>query len=241
MNVLYLDNHLLVVSKPPGLLSQADRTGDADVLSRGKDYLRRERGKAGGVYLGLVHRLDRPASGVMVLARTSKAARRLGRQFREREVGKRYLALVEGVPKGWGTRTDYLVKERPRVRVVSAEHPDAKRAELAWQRLADDGRHSLLMIRPQTGRPHQIRVQMAAQGHPLVGDPRYGARGELDGRTLALHAYHLRIEHPTRREGMAFTTLPPEAWSGSQAWSGRFEEAVRQVLSRHAAHQTGAA
>lgn len=228
LDVLSHDNHLLVVAKPPGLLSQADRTGDPDVLSLARAYLSDVREKEGAPYLGLVHRLDRPASGVMVLACTSKAARRLAEQFRERLVDKRYLAVVEGTPEEWGTRVDYLSKEREQVRIVEADHPSGKRAELSWQVLAARDGLSLVLVRPLTGRPHQIRVQMAAEGAPLLGDFRYGARRELDGRNLALHAYHLRLEHPTRREGIAFQAAPPPAWEG------HFEAEVGALLAQHA-------
>ncbi len=226
MDIAYQDRHLLVVNKPPGLLAQADRTGDPDVLSLGKAYLKEHIGKTGDVYLGLVHRLDRPASGLMVLARTSKAARRLSKQFRERLPEKRYLAVVEGVCEGWDTCTDFLVKENRQVRVVQADYPGAKRAELMWQALAREDGLSLLLVRPKTGRPHQIRVQLATRGFAILGDLRYGAAREMDGRNLALHAYHLRLEHPVRREGVAWTAPPPDAWGG------RFAEAVARLISQ---------
>lgn len=211
-DVLLCDEALLVVNKPPGLLSQADRTGDPDVLSMGKSWLQEERGEPADVYLGLVHRLDRPTSGLMVLARTPLAARHLSRQFRGRTVSKRYLALVEGTATGIGTCIDYLVKDGRHVRVVSSEHPSGQRAELTWQSLAQSEGLSLLQVRLQTGRRHQIRVQLAHRGHPIVGDMRYGATRELDGRNLALHAYQLALEHPIDEVGMRWTVRPPDVW-----------------------------
>lgn len=226
MTVLHLDNHLLVVSKPPGLLSQADRTGDADVLTEGKAFLKKKFGKPGDVYLGLVHRLDRPASGVMALARTSKAARRLAEQFRRHLPEKRYLALVEGACTGLETCVDYIAKEEEKIRLVPPGHPAGKRAELTYQALAQDDERglSLILVRLKTGRPHQIRVQLAARGFPVLGDLRHGAARRLDGRNLALHAYLLRLEHPTRREAMTFAAPPPDAWGG------RFAQAIERLV-----------
>jgi RluA family pseudouridine synthase len=212
-DVLYLDNHLLVVYKPPGLLVQEDRTGDPDLLTLGKAYLKEKFDKPGNVFLGLVHRLDRPASGVMVLARTSKAAARLSKQFRERTPEKRYLALIVGAVGGSGTCIDHLAKVDRHVHVVEADHPKAKRAVLQWRSLGSRDGLSLLDVRLKTGRAHQIRVQLAHQGWPILGDFRYGAEQELDGRNLALHCYHLAITHPTRRERMAWQAPPPDVWS----------------------------
>ena len=211
---LYVDRHLLVVVKPPGLLSQADRTGDPDLLAQARELLTREHGETGPVYLGLVHRLDRPASGVMVLARTTKAARRLGEQFRHREAEKRYFALVEGEWTGWGTAVDYLAKEDRQVRVVPAGHAAAQRAELTWRVLESGNELSLVEVELKTGRSHQVRVQLASRGHPILGDMRYGAARELDGHNLALHAYLLGVEHPLHRKRMRWTASPPVTWSG---------------------------
>ena len=222
---LYVDRHLFVVVKPPGLLSQADRTGDPDLLAQAKELLMRDHGETGAVYLGLVHRLDRPASGVMVLARTTKAARRLGEQFRHRSAEKRYLALVEGAWAGWGTAVDYLVKEKRQVRVVPAGHAAARRAELSWRVLETGDELSLVEVELKTGRPHQVRVQLASRGHPILGDMRYGAARELDGQNLALHAYLLGVEHPLRKKRMRWTAPPPATWSG------RFDQVVARWMA----------
>lgn len=212
LEVLYLDNHLLVVAKPPGLLAQGDDTGDPTVLTLGKAWLKERFNKPGRVYLGLVHRLDRPASGVMVLARTSKAARRLTEQFRARDPEKCYLAIVEGHCTGAGFCEDYLLKEHRQVRVVRAGTPKAKRAALRWRAVALRDGLSLLDVRLETGRSHQVRVQMAHRGWPLLGDFRYGAQHEFDGRNLALHSYRLTVEHPTQRLPITWAAPPPAPW-----------------------------
>ncbi|MEM1041250.1 MAG: RNA pseudouridine synthase [Bacteroidota bacterium] len=226
--VLYLDNHLLAVSKPAGLLVQEDYTGDADLLTLGKAHLKNKFDKLGNVFLGLVHRLDRPVSGVLVLARTSKSASRLSDQFRRRTPQKRYLALVEGRLTGQGSREDWLAKIDRHVRVVKPGHPQGKRAELRWQALASNrtksGAVSLVEVELLTGRAHQIRVQLAALGYPILGDLRYGAKREFDGRNLALHSYRLTVEHPTKREPMSFSALPPSTWDGY------FDDLVRSTV-----------
>ena len=216
MDILYLDNHLLVVDKPAGMLSQEDRTGDLDVVTWAKAEIKQRFDKPGNVFVGLVHRLDRPVSGVMVLARTSKAAGRLSDQFRRRAVDKCYLAVVEGRLVGEGEQVDWLVKgDRGTVRRVSRHTPGAKEARLRWRQLDADARHSLVEVELMTGRAHQIRVQLAGMGTPIVGDLRYGASRPLaDGRGLALHAVRLTLEHPTRKEPMTWTSAPPASWRG---------------------------
>lgn len=224
LDVVYLDNHLLAIAKPPGLLSQADRTGDPDVVTLGKRYLKTRFNKPGNVFLGLVHRLDRPASGLMVLARTSKAAARLAEQFKRRTVQKRYILLVEGELRGAGLKQDFLVKNKGHVRVVPEGTAGAKRAELQWRSIACRDRLTLVEVQLKTGRAHQIRVQLAHLGHPILGDFRYGARRELDGRNLALHAYHLAVTHPTKRERIGWSAAPPPSWPDA------FADAVRELL-----------
>ncbi len=212
-DVLYLDNHLLVVCKPAGMLSQGDRTGDPSVLDWGKAFLKEQFNKPGDVYLGLVHRLDRPASGVLALARTSKAARRLTEQFKRRLPDKRYLALAEGLMEPWGVCEGYVAKANEQVRVVAADHPGARWASLRWRSVALGTGLTLVEVALETGRPHQIRVQLAHLGHPILGDFRYGARRPFDGRNLALHCYRLTLEHPTRRTPATFTARPPGTWT----------------------------
>ena len=222
MDVLYVDNHLLVVNKPAGVLVQADRTGDPDLLTMGKAYLKEKFDKPGNVFLGLVHRLDRPASGVMVFARTSKGAARLSEQFRQRSVEKRYLAVVEGVLRGGGIERDDIVVENESVRIADSDGAsEGKSAELQWRSIDTEDDQTLVDIQLKTGRKHQIRLQLAALGHAILGDFRYGATRELDGKNLALHCYRLGFYHPTRKEWMVFNAAP--------SWGGRFDKAIRRV------------
>ena len=228
LEVVTLDNHLLVVSKPAGMLVQGDQTGDADLVTLAKAYLKRRFDKPGNVFVGLVHRLDRPTSGVVCLARTSKAASRLSDQFRRRAVGKRYLAVVDGRLSGAGRREDGLLSDGSSMAAVALDAPGAKRAALRWRALAHRAGRTLLDIDLETGRKHQIRVQLAALGTPVVGDFRYGDPAEpfAGGRGIALHAYALTLEHPTRRGRMTFTAPPPPAWAGF------FDTEVAQVVGR---------
>jgi 23S rRNA pseudouridine1911/1915/1917 synthase len=224
LQILYLDNHLLVVNKPAGVLVQADDTGDLDLLTLGKHYLKERFHKPGEVYLGLVHRLDRPASGVMVFARTSKAAARLSEQFKSRMADKRYLALVEGEAEAGGRREEYLGRGKSRMRVVDRDHAEAQLAILQWRSLGYSNGVTLVDIRLETGRKHQIRVQLAESGHPILGDFRYGATRELDGRNLALHCYRLGLDHPTRSDRLSWSVTPPESWAGF------FEEEIAALI-----------
>jgi tRNA pseudouridine32 synthase/23S rRNA pseudouridine746 synthase/23S rRNA pseudouridine1911/1915/1917 synthase len=228
LTVLHQDEHMLVVAKPPGLLSQPDHTGDPDVVLKAKDLLSEASGD--DPFVGLVHRLDRPASGVMVLARSSEAARTLSRQFREREVEKRYLVVVEGALRGLGTWTDYIAKPDRQPRLVDPDHPDGKRAVLDWQVVASDRDRTLLQVTLRTGRPHQIRLQAASRGHPVVGDRRYDASTSLPGRAVAVHHVLLRTEHPHQPRRQTFTAPPPEEWS--PILSESFRTAIAGLLDR---------
>lgn len=213
--VLYEDNHLLAVAKPAGMLTQADRTGDADALEIARADVKARHGKPGNVFLGLVHRLDRPVSGVLLFARTSKAAARLADAFRTRRVTKRYLAVVEGTPRGatdeWQTHEARLTYgPTGTARVAAPGTPDAVRASLAWRALAAHSGRTLVEVDLHTGRKHQIRAQLAALGAPVVGDLRYGAPAPLaDGRGIALHAARLVVPHPTRDEHVELAAAPP--------------------------------
>ncbi len=208
--ILFEDNHLLVVSKPAGLLAQGDKTGDPNLLDIGKNYIKDRYNKPGNVFLGLVHRLDRPTSGVMVFARTSKAASRLSRYFRTHRIEKVYLALVEGVPPETGHYADYI--KRDTIAGYVTNNPEDKKAELEFRRLKTSGNISMMEIRLLTGRHHQIRIQFSHRGFPVVGDRRYGSNINWQKGEIALHARDLVLCHPVSGELMTFTSPPPAKW-----------------------------
>jgi 23S rRNA pseudouridine1911/1915/1917 synthase len=200
VTVLHEDNHVIAVFKPAGLLTQGDETGDASLLELTKGYLKQKYEKPGNVFLGLVHRLDRPVSGVVVFGRTSKAASRLSEQFRSRSVEKIYLAWVQGTPKApSGTLVHYLRPGDKRMEIFDEPKPDTKEASLDFRLLRSEGGISLLEVTLHTGRKHQIRAQLARLGTPILGDTRYGGpRGSGDG--IGLVAHLIRFDHPTKQE-----------------------------------------
>ncbi len=214
LKVLFEDNHLLVLEKPPGMPSQGDASGDPSLLDLGKLYLKDKYQKPGEVFLGLVHRLDRPTGGVMVFARTSKAASRLSEQFRERRVQKTYLALCLGHPEPSEQELVHYLLRRPaqnRMQALDKERKGAKRSELSFQVIGKGEETALLRVRPKTGRRHQIRVQLARVGHPLLGDVKYGrGSGPRDKlvKAIGLWAHGLEFEHPVRREPVEFWSFP---------------------------------
>lgn len=212
MDILHLDNHLLVVVKPAGMLAQGDSTGDPDFLSEAKKYLKVRFNKPGNVFVGLVHRLDRPVSGVVVLARTSKAAGRLSAQFRERTVKKEYLAMTEGRVIGKSILKHYLKKDRIRTRVVRSTVAGAREAVLECNPILVVGRWSLVHILLKTGRPQQIRAQLAEIRHPVVGDTRYGAGPWGETGSIALHCWRIGLVHPVTKEPMRWSAPPPKSW-----------------------------
>lgn len=217
--IIYEDNHLLVVEKPINILSQADRTKDPDMLSALKLDIKERYQKPGNVYLGLIHRLDRPVGGVMVFAKTSKAAGRLGLQVREHSLNKTYLAVVNGVlSKPEGRLVHYLKKNRRTNTVTStkSEVPGSKQAILTYQLLAVKNRISLVKVQLETGRSHQIRVQFASEGHPLVGDQKYGKHINKKPIQIALWSYLLGFDHPTTKESLKFQSLPPQVYPWDQ-------------------------
>ena len=212
-DILFEDNHLVAVNKPAGELVQGDNTGDTSVFELVKQYIKEKYNKPGEVYLGLVHRLDRPVSGVLLFARTSKAAARLQKVFQQREVEKVYRAVVEGRPSQVeGNLTHYLVRNRKKNRsnAFSDERPESQKAVLEYNTLAYLKPYSLLEIQLHTGRHHQIRAQLAAIGCPIVGDLKYGSKTETDGRSICLHAMRLSLIHPVRKEPLTLESLPPK-------------------------------
>ena len=207
INILYEDNHLLVVEKKVGILSQSDGTNTPDMLTILKQYLKEKYNKPGNVYLGLVHRLDKNVGGVMVFAKTSKAASRLSEQIRNKEFSKSYLAVCNGIIKGDGKYLDYLKREEYRSFIGTKDN--GKFASLTFKALASKDNTTLLKINLETGRHHQIRVQFASRNHPLLGDDKYGKKGAFP---IALYAYKLAFTHPTTKEKLEFTSLPTEGY-----------------------------
>lgn len=216
LTIIHEDNHLLVVLKPAGLLAQGDRTGDPSVLELARAYIARKYAKPGNVYLGLVHRLDRPVSGVMVLARTSKAAGRLSAQFRDGTVDKRYLTVAEGmVPPPGAVLRHHLAAEGDRhgvTHVSDSPFDGSKVAELRY--IVQDSRRdrSLLEVELVTGRRHQIRAQLARSGHPVWGDVKYGARRRPGLPGIGLHALTLTLAHPVGGAPLTFQAPLPAHW-----------------------------
>ena len=206
--ILYEDNQVLVAVKPPNMLSQADVTRDPDILTLLKEYLREKYHKPGNVYLGLVHRLDRPVGGLMVFARTSKAASRLSAQMREHGMGREYLCVVTGKVEDEFTLTDYLVHDEIKNRevVCEADEKGGRLAILHGRCIESREGTSLCGIRLETGRKHQIRAQMCSIGLPLWGDNRYGSG--IPGQQIALWGYRLSFRQPTTGEVMTCHSMP---------------------------------
>lgn len=211
INILYEDNHVLVVEKPQNMLTQGDSTGDEDLLTLLKVDLKLRYNKPGNVYLGLVHRLDRPVGGAMVFAKTSKAASRLSEQIRNGEFDKSYKAVIHGVPKQFsGTLIHYLVKDETTNTVrVTTSPEEGKMASLDYMVKSSKDGLSLVDIKLHTGRSHQIRVQFAALGHPLYGDQKYGASRNKPGMQLALWSVEIGFMHPTIRQYESYKSAPP--------------------------------
>ena len=207
LNILYEDNHLIVVVKPYNVLSQSDNTKDIDMLTIIKNYIKEKYNKPGNVYLGLVHRLDRPTGGIMVFAKTSKAAARLSKQIKDNKFTKKYLAVVHGIlEKKENTLVNYLKKDENNNSLITNEK-DGKYAKLHYKVLKESKDYSVLDILLETGRHHQIRVQLKNIGHPLYGDQRYGLN---DKKQLGLFAYHLEFYHPVTKEKLIFEYMPKE-------------------------------
>jgi 23S rRNA pseudouridine1911/1915/1917 synthase len=211
--ILFEDNHLLVINKPPGVLAQGDNTKDLSVLDILKNTIKIRDKKPGNVYLGLVHRLDRPTSGAMVLAKTSKALSRLNNQFAEKTTAKTYWAIVSGTAADTAIRlSHFLIRKQAQNKSYAhrKEVPNSKFSELIYTKKRDLDRYTLLEIELLTGRHHQIRAQLSAEGLIIKGDLKYGAKRPNKDGSIHLHARKLTIIHPTLKERMTFTAPPPK-------------------------------
>lgn len=240
LDVVHVDNHLLVVNKPAGLPIVPDDSGDESLLDRARTWVEVEFSKPGRAFLGVVHRLDRPVSGVVCFARTSKAAARLTDAFKARRVHKTYLGIAAGRPDVDGSPAvdagevvQWIAKD-PRtgsIRAARRAFDGAREARSRWWALGDfrcDGRaSSLLALEPITGRSHQLRLAARSLGCPLLGDLRHGADAALPDRSVALHAWRLGLDHPTRKEPLVFERLPPT----SSWWRQALDDGRREALA----------
>ncbi|WP_138429898.1 RluA family pseudouridine synthase [Fodinibius saliphilus] len=210
--IVFEDDHLLLIQKPANVLSQEDHTGDPDVVSLCKYYLSRSQKNP---FLGLIHRLDRPVGGLMLLAKNPQAANALSQQIRDRTIQKTYWAVTSGAPPQNGVLTHHLQKDRDRnvVEVVAGNQKKGKKAILSFAKMEEANDLNLLSVHLQTGRPHQIRVQLAHKGYPIWGDYKYG-KNQPDGRDIALRAVELTFKHPKLNQQMHFELAPPnkEPW-----------------------------
>ncbi len=222
-DILYEDNHIIIANKAPGILVQGDRTGDIPLLERVRQYIKAHYNKPGNVFLGLVHRLDRPVSGAVIFARTSKALERLNRMMRQRNISKIYHAVVEGIPASHEATLIHYLRKNPRnnkTTVFTRPTPGAKEAVLHYRLIAVGERYALLEIDLKTGRHHQIRAQLAKAGHPVKGDLKYGAKRSNPFPGIMLHARRLIFEHPVRRTALNIVAPYPDThWD----WIGNFD------------------
>jgi 23S rRNA pseudouridine1911/1915/1917 synthase len=214
LQVVYEDNHLLAVNKP-AMLPTMGVAGERDsLLTKAKEFLRIKYRKPGNVYVGVVSRLDAPVTGLVLLAKTSKSAARLSEAFRSRRVAKTYLAVVERTPKPESGDLEHYLRKDERHRkmhVTHQAHPEAQHCRLSYRLIAEHEDLSLLEVHPETGRKHQIRVQLAHRRHPIVGDRKYGGAVPFSPG-IALHSFRLELEHPVRREPMQLEAPVPPAW-----------------------------
>ena len=216
--VLFEDNHLIAINKQSGTLVQGDETGDEPLSETVKKFIKEKYGKPGAVFLGVVHRIDRPVSGVVVFARTSKSLERMNALFKNRETKKTYWALVGNKPaKAEDTLVHWLVKDEKKNKTTAykREHPEGSRSKLSYKIMGNQAGHYLLEVNPITGRPHQIRVQLASMGCPIVGDLKYGFKEPNPDASICLHARELSFVHPVKNEPVTITAPLPknEFWN----------------------------
>lgn len=213
LNILFEDNHLLVINKPSGMLAQGDKTKDESILDFAKQYIKEKFNKPGDVFMGLPHRLDRPTSGIVVLARTSKALERISKMFQDKTIQKTYWAVVgNNPPQVEDTLVHYLYKNEAKNRSYALNKPKkgAQYAELEYKLIGKSKLFNLLEVKPKTGRHHQIRVQLSTIGCPIKGDIKYGFKRSNEDKSIHLHARAIEFFHPITKEPLHFVAQPPK-------------------------------
>ena len=220
LQIIYEDNHLIVINKRAGDIVQGDKTGDAPLSEIVKEYLKNKYNKPGNVFLGVVHRLDRPTTGIVLFAKTSKALPRLNRMFAEKKTRKTYWALVKNPPPKTQDRLTHWLKKNPKNNRSTAYHKEtegSKKAILRYKVLKTMNSYTLLEIDLETGRHHQIRSQLGAIGSPIRGDLKYGFPRSNPDASISLHARQLELEHPVKKEPMKFKAEVPKdpLWQAS--------------------------
>jgi 23S rRNA pseudouridine1911/1915/1917 synthase len=211
-DIIFEDNHIIIVHKPAGIPTQGDETGDIALFEMVQDFLKKKYNKPGDVYLGLVHRVDRPVSGLVMFAKTSKAASRLSEMFREKKIEKTYLAIVSKQPPNLEDTLNHYIwkdKETNKSYCYNKEKKGSKWASLDYRQLQESGKNYLLEVKPHTGRPHQIRAQLASIGCPIVGDAKYGSPLPLNDRSICLLARRLKFIHPVKKTPLEVVSLTP--------------------------------
>ncbi len=218
MKIIYEDNHIIIINKESGLLTQQDYSTDNSLIDEVKRYIKKKYNKPGDVFLGMVHRLDKPVSGIIMFAKTSKAASRLAAQFKNREVDKLYIAVTsknkkEDNEKNWKPIEGYLLKQRGFSLVLNKQQSNAKLAKLSYRIIDTNEKFSLALVSLETGRKHQIRAQLSNEKLPIVGDKKYRSKIDMNIDQICLHSYHLSFVHPTLKEKMTFVEDPPKHFS----------------------------
>lgn len=219
LRILFEDNHLIAVYKPAGVLVQADDTGDICLKEIVEDYIVREYNKPGAAFVGVIHRIDRPVSGLVLMAKTSKALARMNKMFEEKTIQKTYWAVVHNHAESEESveLVNWILKDSAKnmVHCYNKAKGASKRAELSYKQIGASKGFSLFEVKPKTGRPHQIRAQLSYAGFPIAGDVKYGAKGFLSDQSIALHAYSLEFDHPISKEKVIIKCLPEKKnkWS----------------------------
>ncbi len=212
--IVYEDNHLILVNKKAGVPSQGDKTGDIPLVEHVREYIRSTYEKTGNVFTGLIHRIDRPVSGLVLLAKTSKALERMNKQFHDQQIEKTYWAIVKQKPEQPEGKLVHWLTRHPQKNITKAhknEVPNSQRSELDYKLIASIENYHLLEVHPITGRQHQIRAQLSAMGCPIKGDIKYGFDRTNKDASICLHARKLEFEHPVKNEKVAFKAPAPES------------------------------